>query len=263
MATNPETEEQEGRSLSVIAFLLIVVVYLAIVQGVAVLTTRGLDVDYGEFPDVETLARGLVVPVALSAVFVWAVVFVLGWRRPVLHDDRPVRRWVWAVPVLMVLTIVAGMNYPGLSDRGAGYTLTFLFGALCVGLAEEGMFRGIGIVTFRSNGFTEGKVALWSCVVFGLAHSTNIFSEGPAALAQVLVTVVAGYFFYLTRRVTKGLLIPIIIHGLWDFALLSGTIDDDPYVGVGLFIFMDVILAIILLVAHRRIEPEAAPAPAG
>lgn len=255
-----EAEDREGRSLSVVAWLALVVVYLALVQGVGALATRNLEADYGEFPDTETLLRGLVLPVGLSVLFVWGAVAVLGWWRPVVHDDRPTRRWVWVVPVLMLLTILAGTNYGGLADRGVAYTLTFLFGALCVGAAEEGMFRGIGIVTLRQNGFTEGKVALWSCVVFGLAHATNIFTEGPTALLQVLVTVIAGYFFYLTRRVSKGILVPVVIHGLWDFGLLSGALNDDPYPGMGLFIFMDVILAIVVVVGRRKVEPETAPA---
>ena len=67
-------------------------------------------------------------------------------------------------------------------------------GFLFIGVSEELMFRGIGVTAFRQAGFTEGKVALWTCVLFGLAHATNIFSEGVGALTQVLVTVVAGYF---------------------------------------------------------------------
>jgi hypothetical protein len=40
-----------------------------------------------------------------------------------------------------------------------------LLGALMVGFAEEGMFRRIGVTTFRINGFSEGKVGLWSSCV--------------------------------------------------------------------------------------------------
>jgi hypothetical protein len=42
-------------------------------------------------------------------------------------------------------------------------------------------------------------------MLFGLAHATNIISESVGALPQVLVTAVAGYFFYVTRQVS-GLL---------------------------------------------------------
>ena len=57
-------------------------------------------------------------------------------------------------------------------------------------------------------------MALWTCVLFGLAHATNLVSEGPKALLQVLVTAAAGYFFYLTRGVSKGLVVSAVLHGL-------------------------------------------------
>ncbi|UFS97325.1 hypothetical protein [Nocardia huaxiensis] len=60
------------------------------------------------------------------------------------------------------------------------------------------------------HGLTESRVALWSSLVFG--------------------------FFYLIRRVTRGNTANSIIHGLFDFPLLTGT-------------------AILLLLNRHRIEP--------
>ena len=203
--------------LPVWAFVVIAAVYLLIVQGLGKLLTVGLHTAYAAPASVNELWRSITVPVLVSLVFVYAVVGVLGWWRPVFTDDRPVRRWVWVIPVIMIIAAVAGMNYAGLGHRGAGFIVLFAVSMLGVGFAEEGMFRGLGVVTFRANGFTEAKVALWTCVLFGLAHATNLFSEGPKALIQVLVTAVAGYFFYLTRRVSGGLVVPAVVHGLWDF----------------------------------------------
>ena len=106
-----------------------------------------------------------------------------------------------------------------------------LVGCLFIGVSEELMFRGIGVTAFRQAGFTEGKVALWTCVLFGLAHATNIFSEGLGALPQVLVTAVAGYFFYVTRRVSGLLIVSMIIHGLWDFGLFTTTLSTPTSIG--------------------------------
>lgn len=79
------------------------------------------------------------------------------------------------------------------------------------------MFRGIGVTAFRANGYQEGKVALWSSIVFGAAHLTNaIGGGGGAAVGQAIAVSFAGYFFYLTRRVSGGLLLPAIVHGLFD-----------------------------------------------
>ena len=168
------------------------------------------------------LWRSITVPVLVSLVFVYAVVAVLGWWRPVFTDDKPVRRWVRIIPVIMIITVLAGINYSGLSHKGGGFIILLLLTSLGVGFAEEGMFRGLGVVTFRGRmGSTEAKVALWTCVLFGLAHATNLFSEGPKALVQVLVTALAGYFFYLIRRAFSGLVVAAVLHGLWDFGAIS------------------------------------------
>ena len=190
--------------LPVWAFVVIAVLYLVIVQGLGKLLTAGLHTTYAAPTSVNELWRSITVPVLVSLVFVYAVVGVLGWWRPVLTDDRPVRRWVWVIPAIIAVTALAGMNYAGLGKHSAGFIVLFALSMLGVGFAEEGMFRGLGVVTFRVNGFTEAKVALWTCVLFGLAHATNLVSEGPKALLQVLVTAAAGYFFYLTRRSPKG-----------------------------------------------------------
>ena len=103
-----------------------------------------------------------------------------------------------------------------------------------VGWGEEGMFRGIGVTTLRAHGLTEGKVALWSSVIFGAVHLSNALGHGAQAIPQALAVSFAGYFFYLTRRVSGGNVLNSVLHGLFDFSLLTGTvilIDQDPYVG--------------------------------
>ena len=175
----------DARRLSIAAFIAIVVVYLAIVQGVGALGQAQLDgFDGDQFRTSEQVALGLLLPIGLSVVFVYAVVAALGWWRPVFVDDRPVQRWVWVVPIVFAIAIVLGIDYADLADKGVGFVLVLLLAALCVGFAEEGMFRGIGVTTFRVNGFSEGKVALWSSVVFGAVHLTNAISTGGAAVAR-------------------------------------------------------------------------------
>lgn len=106
------------RRLAIPAFLGIVVVYLAILEGLGVVLTRGLGADYAAPTTINELWRAITVPVAASLVVVYAVVAVLGWSRPVFVDHRPVRRWVRVITAIMVLTILLGTNYPGLADRG-------------------------------------------------------------------------------------------------------------------------------------------------
>lgn len=218
-----------------------------------------MDSEYASASSTDGLWRGITVPVAVSLVFTVVVVSASRWWRPALRDDRPVRSWTIAIVVLLAVGIVLGTNYGGLAERGIGLTLLLLLSTLMVGFTEELMFRGLGVTVFRANSFSEGKVALWTCVIFGLAHATNLFSEGPKALAQVLVTAMAGYFFYVIRRRTGGLLVPALVHGLWDFALISATVvAGKGYFGVVAPIVVLVVLAVLVLVRRRHIEPAPA-----
>jgi membrane protease YdiL (CAAX protease family) len=252
------------RRLPVWGYVAIVVAYLAIIQFAGRAFTAGLDVDFAAPHTSEQALRSMVYPIGLSALFVYLVVAILGWWKPVFVDDRPVQRWVRIIPIIMVITILLGVNYGGLADKGLGFTLLLLTAGLVVGFGEEGMFRGLGVVAFRVNGFSEGKVALWTTLIFALAHGTNIFSEGPQAFLQVLITVLAGYFFYLIRRYSGGLVMPAIVHGLWDFSLISSyVVEDKAYPGALLFMLANLVLLVIVLVHRHRIEPtEITPQPA-
>lgn len=201
------------------------------------------------------MALGLLLPIGLSVVFVYAVVAALGWWRPVFVDDRPVRRWVWVVPGIFGLAIAAAIDYPELADKGIGFVALLLLAAQCVGFGEEGMFRGIGVTVFRVNGLSEGRVALWSSAVFGAVHLTNAISTGGAAVAQAIAVSFAGYFFYLTRRVSGGLFVPAVLHGMFDFSILSGAVGGDAtYAGGIAAILAYPVVAIILLARRHRIE---------
>ena len=160
----------------------------------------------------------------------------------------------------MLAAIVLGTNYGGLMERGITFSLLLLLTTLIVGFTEEAIFRGIGVTTFRRNGYTEAKVALWTTILFGLAHSTNFFTEGPGAFSQVFTTIVAGYLFYLIRRRTGGLVAPAIVHGLWDFGLITTImIPNQPYPGALLFILVGIALIITVLTRFRSVElPKAA-----
>jgi membrane protease YdiL (CAAX protease family) len=243
-------------------WIVLVVIYLAIIQGLGQLLTRDLDIAYGAPTDVNELWRAMVVPVGASALFAAAVVTYLRWWRPTMVDHRPGQKWLIVIPVLMVLAIVAMTDYSALAAKGAVFTALLVFTVLCVGFAEEMMFRGVGVTMLRSNGFTEGKVALWSTVIFGLAHATNLFTEGPKAFAQVFSTIIAGYFFYLIRRRTGGLVVGMLVHGFWDFSLVSNLVADPshPRAVAGLGLVTMVVLVVIVLVRRRHIELEHAPA---
>lgn len=127
------------------------------------------------------------------------------------------------------------------------------------------MFRGIGVTVLRKHGLREGGVALWSSLIFGAAHLTNVFSSGLSALPQALIVSFAGYFFYLVRRVSRGNVLNSVMHGLFDFSLLSGTAiaaNQTPYPGTFAPILVYLVLAIVLLVKRHKIEAITTPSKA-
>lgn len=73
----------------------------------------------------------------------------------------------------------------------------------------------------------------------------------------------AGYFFYLTRRSSGGNALNSVLHGLFDFSLLSGTlilVDQQAYVGSATAILAYLVIAVIVVVRRHRIEHES-PVP--
>ncbi|RPA02588.1 CPBP family intramembrane glutamic endopeptidase [Gordonia sp. OPL2] len=244
------------RRLSYAGFAAVVLVYLVIIQGGGLLLQKLTDVD--STTTTRGVVVGMIIPLGVALVFVIGVVTYLGWWRPVLRDDRRVSRWVWVIPVAFVVAILIAIDYGALADTTTGFVLTLLIATQLVGWGEELMFRGLGVTVLREHGLGEGRVALWSSVIFGAVHLTNAIGHGLTAIPQALVVSVAGYFFYLIRRVSGTNVLNSVLHGLFDFALLSGTailVDQAGYPGSFAAIVLYVVLAVVLVVRRRRIEP--------
>lgn len=155
---DPNTTPPPQRHLTVVGLVVVVVVYLVVIQGLGVLLHQlaHSDAPYGEFPDELSILYGIIVPVGLSILFVLGVVAWLGWQRDVFVDGLPTRKWVWIVPAILVATALVVTDYGNLADIGGAFVLTLALGSLLVGVGEEIMFRGLGIATFRKNGFSRG-----------------------------------------------------------------------------------------------------------
>ncbi|MFF2554062.1 CPBP family intramembrane glutamic endopeptidase [Nocardia sp. NPDC058058] len=189
-----------GRSLSYPMFAVIVVIYLALIQGGGLLMKHLTGED--DFLSTRAVFYCMIIPLGVALAFTYGVIGYLGWLRPVLRDDRPTRSWVRVVPIVFLVAIAGGIAYSALAQQGWLYVVVLLIATQFVGWGEEGMFRGIGVVMLREHGLTEGRVALWSSIIFGAVHLTNAISHGASALPQAIMVSLAGYFFYLIRRVT-------------------------------------------------------------
>jgi hypothetical protein len=252
------TDDRSRRKLPFFVLLAVIVSYLAVLLVANAISTISLhQLDYGRFPDITTIVRVLFIPVGLSVVFCIGVIHGLGWWRPVLAQDPPVQRWVLLIPTVIVLAILIGTDYGALADRKASFVISLLVGSLLIGIGEELMFRGIVVAALRLKGRKETTVALWSSLLFGAAHTMNWFFDGGGHVMQVISTIFMGWFLYLTRRATRGLLVPILLHALWDFGLFSGNFGKSVYPGALAFIAAQVLLVPFVIFRRRRVEVPA------
>jgi uncharacterized protein len=69
------------RRLSIVGFLVIVVIYLAIIEGIGALVSDSADLEDGKLLTTREVAIATLVPLGAALVFVYAVVAVLRWWR--------------------------------------------------------------------------------------------------------------------------------------------------------------------------------------
>ncbi|MEV7929440.1 type II CAAX endopeptidase family protein [Kitasatospora sp. NPDC088779] len=259
-APDPPAAADHGRRLTWLGYALIVIVDLGIIQGLG----AAIHVDNGnsrsQFPTTEAIVHNALIPIGASIVFVSAVITWLRWWPAVFRYRAPVRRWVHLVPISMIVAAVAGLNYGHLAQQQASLVVCLLVLGVFVGVGEELMFRGVGVQVFRRAGLSEGRTALFSSVVFGLVHVSNAISTGPQAIGQAVIVATSGYFFYLCLRVGGVILLPMLVHGLWDTSLISNLVGPEPGVSVGmvLLIALQIALIVVLIVRRKRIEPSVA-----
>ena len=74
-------------------------------------------------------------------------------------------------------------------------------------------------------GFGEGKVWLLSLLLFAALHVPNVLFGVPlwAMPIQVPVTFIMGSGLYAMRRVSSTLVLPMVLHGLWDSSLFRNV----------------------------------------
>jgi membrane protease YdiL (CAAX protease family) len=179
-------------------------------------------VDYNRIGEnVQTIKLWYAYPTLLGCTFLVVAISILGWWRKVLFEKlRSGPKWLWILPVLMSGIILN--NFIGLQTVKLSAELFFWssLGAVGVGFGEEMVTRGSMIVGLRSQ-FGEGKVWLFSTLLFSALHIPNVIFGLPlwAMPVQVLLTFIMGSGFYLIRRVSGTLILPMVLHGLWDSSI--------------------------------------------
>jgi membrane protease YdiL (CAAX protease family) len=179
-------------------------------------------VDYNRIGEsAETTRLWYALPTLFGCAFLVVAISVLGWWRQVLFDTSRVGpKWVWVLPVAMAAIILNNFLSLPTAKLSPELLLWSTLGAIGVGFGEEMITRGSLIVGLRSR-FGEGRVWLISSLLFSALHIPNVIFGLPlwAMPFQVLLTFVIGSGLYAIRRMSGTLILPMVLHGLWDSSL--------------------------------------------
>ena len=170
---------------------------------------------------IESTKLHYALPTLFGGIFLVIALTALGWWKVTLFDkEKSGPKWAWIAPILMFILILISFANTNWDKVTPELLLWSILGAIGVGFGEEMITRGSLLVGLRSK-FSEIPVWLISTLFFTALHIPNIFFGQSASLliAQLVLTFIMGSAFYSFRRISGNLLIPIILHGLWDSAI--------------------------------------------
>lgn len=174
-------------------------------------------------PDV--IFGSIVLPLTLGAIFLAVVLSWLGWWKPMMHEGELASpAWLkWPIILIAATMIIVGLTATEWSNIAVSHLMLLVAAGILVGFNEEALCRGIMVLGFREGGRSEAWVLIMSSLFFGMLHLPNALIGLPlgGAALQVVFAATMGAGFYVLRRTTGSLLIPMVIHGLWDFASFS------------------------------------------
>jgi membrane protease YdiL (CAAX protease family) len=200
----------------------------------------------------------------------------VGWLGDVF-GPQPIggRWWMWLAPLVVVgfnVVRFAAADYDAFDPT---FVVVVLLLGIGVGFAEELLTRGYAVTMLRAGGHNEWVVAALSSLIFALLHVGNLFS----GQALVVVAITVGYTFcfgimmYLTLRVTRHLIWPMIVHATTDSSviLLTGGIDEvtggaatgglADIAGLANAVVIPLALILLLFVRGRVASPTQEPTP--
>lgn len=210
--------------------------------------------------------------IAVGLVLLWRA----GWTQEAFTSPSPFtergRWWMLAIPVVLAAQTISLLVGVPWSQTTVAVVVSFLIGTLLIGFGEELYFRGIFRVTVLGH-HRELAALLITSFAFGFAHSVGYLFDGlgiVTILSQTLFLSVDGALFYGALRATGTLWVPILLHGVGDFAryLQAGGDDgtrsamsgNDMFAAVTIWITF--ILAIALVVSVARQDHRARRAAA-
>jgi membrane protease YdiL (CAAX protease family) len=131
-------------------------------------------------------------------------------------------RLYWALPLAEVAISIVALFQVQYSLMTFGTIALALIASLSIAMNEEIVTRGILLVGLRNDKVDEWKAYVITLIVFSLLHLINLLGGG--SFLGIILQFTGGTIYYVARRVSNTLLVPILIHALYDTSifLLSG-----------------------------------------
>lgn len=235
----------------------VLVVYLAIIFSFWAVN----DLDYEAVADtVESIRNNFAIALVVGAAFLVICITGLGWWRPaVFETERVGPKWLWAVIVLLLIGTVANLATVDWSEITGEAALWLVIGSIGVGFNEEITTRGLIIVGGRGQFQREVWVVVVSCLAFGALHLPNaLFGQSvPGTIIQFFFASLVGVIYYMLRRFFGTLIVPMVLHGLWDGAVFSIDFSGEEQTAIPtVMYYIAIILSLIALVKVLRERPE-------
>jgi Type II CAAX prenyl endopeptidase Rce1-like len=215
-------------------------------------------------PNIESyIGNSLVANLIISFILFIVAFFLFKDSRKDIFFERAafhLSRLYWAIPLAEVGIAMITLVNVQYSLMAFGSIILALIAALSIGFNEEVVTRGILLVGLRNDKVSEWKVYIITLLVFSLLHLVNLVSGG--SFIEILIQFFGGTIYYVARRVSKTLVLPILIHALYDFSvfLLNGPYPADVvlaelpgFVGdITFFAFLIEMSAFILFIIFGR-----------
>lgn len=159
--------------------------------------------------------------VSASLLLLLYTIYRKGYKYIGLTKPTLTGAWILIYPVFVIVIVLISVSQSG-GFHSISLYKWILINTLLAGFSEEVMFRGYIFNALKDRMRFSYSVVIVT-VLFGSIHMLNYFTtrEWTGSMAQCFLAMLSGLLFLSIRIKTNSILPAIVIHGLFDFAVMS------------------------------------------